>query len=192
MDEAYALEVFTTLREWLPSQGLKALINNAAVQILGGVDTLSRQDWLQTLNVNLLAPFLWVQALLQPLEKAQGSVVNISSIHARLTKKDFVAYATSKAALSGMTRSMAVDLQDRVRVNTIEPAAVGTDMLKAGFEHAPARYKELENCHPQLRVATPQEVARLALAIVDGGAAFLHGSCIDLSGGIGGRLYDPL
>ena len=191
-EEAYAAEIFSIISQWLPPEGLKALINNAAVQVLGGVDALSRQDWAQTLNVNLMAPFVWTQALLQPLEIAQGSVVNISSIHARLTKKGFVAYATSKAALSGMTRAMAVDLQDRVRVNAIEPAAVGTEMLKAGFKHAPESYKQLENCHPQLRVAEPQEVARLAHAIVEGGALFLHGSCIDMSGGIGARLYDPL
>lgn len=191
LDEAYAADIFSTVRQWLPPEGLNSLINNAAVQVLGGVDALSRQDWAQTLNVNLLAPFVWTQALLQPLETAEGCVVNISSIHARLTKKGFVAYATSKAALSGMTRAMAVDLQDRLRVNAIEPAAVGTEMLKAGFKHAPESYNKLENCHPQLRVAEPREVACLAHAIVEGGALFLHGSCIDMSGGIGSRLYDP-
>jgi NAD(P)-dependent dehydrogenase (short-subunit alcohol dehydrogenase family) len=71
------------------------------------------------------------QGLLPELEKAAGSVINISSIHARLTKKDFVAYDNSKAAISGMTRAMAVDLGPRVRVNSIEPAAIETDMLKS-------------------------------------------------------------
>ena len=94
-----------------------ALMNNAAVQILGGFDSLTRSDWQQTLRVNLLAPCIWKQALMPGLEAAKGSVVNISSIHARLTKKNFVAYATSRAALSDMTRAMAADLGGRVRVN---------------------------------------------------------------------------
>jgi len=191
-DEDYAATQFAAIVDCMNGEGLRALINNAAIQILGGVDRLSRADWQQTLNINLLAPFLWTQALLSQLEAAQGSVVNISSIHAKLTKKNFVAYATSKAALSGMTRAMAVDLGPRVRVNAIEPAAIETEMLKAGFAEKPEMYAQVENCHPQQRIGQPEEVARLALAIAEGGMDFLHGACIVLDGGISDRLFDPV
>jgi NAD(P)-dependent dehydrogenase (short-subunit alcohol dehydrogenase family) len=190
-DEAYAEEVFNQIKTWLGGAGLAALINNAAVQILGGADSLTRNDWQQALNVNLVAPFIWTQALLPALERAKGSVVNISSIHARLTKKNFVAYATSKAALSGMTRALAVDLGPRVRVNAIEPAAIETDMLKAGFAGKPELYRQLESCHPQHRIGQPEEVARLALSIAEGSMNFLHGACIGIDGGISCRLLDP-
>jgi NAD(P)-dependent dehydrogenase (short-subunit alcohol dehydrogenase family) len=190
-EESYADEVFASFRRWLPPHGLKALINNAAVQILGGVDTLSRQDWTQTLNVNLLAPFLFAQALLPALERAGGSIINISSIHARLTKKGFVAYATSKAALSGMTKAMAVDLQDRVRINAIEPAAIETEMLKAGFDGKPELHSKLKSCHPLQRIGSPAEVASLALMLVNSNIGFAHGACIGLDGGISGKLMDP-
>jgi NAD(P)-dependent dehydrogenase (short-subunit alcohol dehydrogenase family) len=122
---------------------------------------------------------------------AKGCVINISSIHARLTKPNFVAYATSKAALSGMTRAMAVDLGGRVRVNAIEPAAISTDMLKAGFKDHPEQYAALEQCHPLGRIGTPEEVAALALSIVDGELRFLHGACVGMDGGISARLHDP-
>lgn len=190
-DERYASEIFAQIHQIVGQSSLKALINNAATQILGGVDTLSRDDWQQTLQVNLLAPFIWSQAFLPELEQAGGSIVNISSIHARLTKKKFVAYATSKAALSGMTRAMAVDLGPRVRVNAIEPAAIETEMLKAGFEDNDALYNQLRNCHPQHRVGYVEEVANLALVIVEGYIDFLHGACIGLDGGISGCLLDP-
>lgn len=190
-DEAYAQGCFGQIRNILNGAGLKALINNAAVQILGGTENLTRQDWRRTLDVNLLAPFLFTQALLPELEAAKGCVINISSIHARLTKKNFVAYATSKAALSGMTRALAIDLGPRVRVNAIEPAAIETEMLKAGFAGKPELYRQLESCHPQQRIGQPEEVARLALAIVEGGMTFLHGACIGLDGGIAARLFDP-
>lgn len=190
-DEAYAEEVFSQIKTWLGNAGLVALINNAAIQILGGAGILTRADWQQTLNVNLLAPFFWAQALLPELEAAKGSVVNISSIHARLTKKNFVAYATSKAALSGMTRAMAVDLGPRVRVNAIEPAAIETGMLKAGFAAKAELYAQLEKCHPAGRIGQPAEVAKCAAAIVQGGMPFLHGACIALDGGISGCLSDP-
>jgi NAD(P)-dependent dehydrogenase (short-subunit alcohol dehydrogenase family) len=191
LDEGYADTLFQRIRAQLPSGGLHALVNNAALQRLGGVDDLTRDDWQRSLNVNVLAPFLWAQALLPALECGQGSIVNISSIHARLTKRNFVAYASSKAALSGMTRAMAVDLGSRVRVNAIEPAAIGTEMLKAGFDGKPELFAQLEQCHPAGRIGRPEEVAACALALVAGDMRFMHGACIALDGGIGARLFDP-
>lgn len=132
-DETYAAATTASLRAKFSGR-LDLLINNAAIQILGGADSLTRENWRTTLDVNLLAPFLLTQSLLPELEAAKGGVINIGSIHARLTKKNFVAYATSKAALAGMTRALAVDLGPRVRINAIEPAAIETEMLKAGFE----------------------------------------------------------
>jgi NAD(P)-dependent dehydrogenase (short-subunit alcohol dehydrogenase family) len=190
-DEAYAADVFARIHARTGLDGLAALINNAAVQILGGVDSLTRADWQQTLQVNLQAPFIWTQALLPALEAAKGSVVNISSIHARLTKKNFVAYATSKAALSGMTRAMAVDLGGRVRVNAIEPAAIETEMLKAGFKGDSTGYEALELCHPIGRIGSPYEVADVTLALIKG-PEFLTGTCVALDGAVGNTLHDPV
>lgn len=190
-DESYASAAIVPIRTELGANGLHVLVNNAATQVLGGVETLSRVDWRTTLDTNLLAPFFWTQALLPFLERARGSVVNVSSIHARLTKAGFVAYATSKAALSGLTRAMAVDLGARVRVNAIEPAAISTEMLKAGFADQPELYARLEDCHPQGRIGSPDEVAALALSLAQGELRFLHGACIGIDGGIGNRLHDP-
>ena len=190
-DEIFAQQQLATIRGLLGGRGLRALVNNAAVQILGDADSLTRGDWRSMLDVNLLAPFLLTQGLLPELEAARGCVVNIGSIHARLTKKNFVAYATSKAALAGMTRALAVDLGSRIRINAIEPAAIETGMLKAGFADKPELRAQLESCHPQQRIGQPEEVARLALAMVDGGMDFLHGACVGLDGGIGARLFDP-
>lgn len=190
-DPVYAAETLSVITGLIGDGGLDVLVNNAAIQLLGGVESLSVADWRTTLDVNLLAPFVLTQALLPQLEAAGGCVINMSSIHARLTKANFVAYATSKAALSGMTRAMAVDLGSRVRVNAIEPAAIATDMLKAGFADRPAQFAQLEGCHPQGRIGTPEEVAALALAIAGGEMRFLHGACIGMDGGISGRLHDP-
>jgi len=190
-DEVYADKIIQSIRGIVKSKGLNVLINNAAIQILGGAETLTRQDWRQTIDVNLLAPFLLTQDLLPELEIANGCVINIGSIHARLTKKNFVAYATSKAALSGMTRALAVDLGSRVRVNAIEPAAIETEMLKEGFAGKPELYRQLQSCHPQQRIGQPEEVAHLALAIAGGGMDFMHGACVGLDGSISARLFDP-
>jgi NAD(P)-dependent dehydrogenase (short-subunit alcohol dehydrogenase family) len=190
-EDAYAQTFAEDVRTALNGHSLDALINNAAVQHLGGGKDLQRTQWQQTLDINLLAPFLLIQLLLPELEAARGTVINIGSIHARLTKRNFVAYATSKAALAGLTRALAVDLGHRVRINAIEPAAIETPMLKAGFANEPQLYRRLAACHPQGRVGAPEEVAQLALAIAGPHVRFLNGATIGIDGGISARLFDP-
>ncbi len=190
-DEVLAERFLNDIKALVVDGELHALINNAAIQILGGVDSLTRGDWQTTLDINLSAPFHLSQGLVSELEAVKGSIVNISSIHAKLTKKNFVAYATSKAALSGMTRAMAVDLGPRVRVNAIEPAAIGTEMLKAGFDGKPNEYQQLKGCHPSQSVGKSNEVAKLAMLLASSNAPFIHGSCVDISGGINAFLHDP-
>ncbi len=170
---------------------LHGLINNAAVQILASCENLTHANWLETLQVNLLAPFFLAQSVLPELENVHGAIVNISSIHERLTKPKFIAYATAKAALSGLTRALAVDLGPRVRVNAICPAAIETSMLKAGFESNPAGYEALKNVHPVGRIGTPHEVARLCVYLVNEAPGFLTGATIGVDGGVAGRLHDP-
>jgi len=190
-DEAYAETVFADIRQHCVGGRLNGLVNNAAVQILASSADLSRVDWRTTLNTNLLAPFFWTQALLPELQRAGGSVVNISSIHAQQTKQQFVAYATSKAALSAMTRNMAVDLGGEVRVNAIEPAAVRTEMLVEGFAGNEEGLAELGRFHPLGRIAEPREIAKIAVFLCSPDASFLQGSIVSATGGILGRLSDP-
>lgn len=190
-DPDYAADRFAELTEACGTEGLDALVNNAAVQIVKPITDLTMNDWSATMNTNLLAPFLWTQTLLPALRSARGSVVNISSIHAHQSKARFVAYATSKAALSAMTRNMAIELGGAIRINAIEPAAVKTDMLLEGFEGRSERLAELEQCHPLGRLADPAEIARVALFLCSNAASFLQGSVISASGGIHGVLTDP-
>jgi NAD(P)-dependent dehydrogenase (short-subunit alcohol dehydrogenase family) len=180
------------VRGILGSNGLTVLINNAATQVLGSTDEIRVGDWNATLETNLIAPFILLQALLPDIEKAKGSVVNIASIHATATKPGFVCYATSKAAMVGMTRAVAVDLGPRIRVNAISPAATATPMLLAGFEGKSAEFDELAKMHPLERIAQPWEVAKTALFLASPDAAFITGACIQIDGGIAGRLHDPV
>ena len=191
LDEAYSQSLQKKVMDITSEAGLTALVNNAAIQILGSVKEVSRQDWLKSMNVNVSAPFFMTQLFLDSLKNNKGAVVNISSIHALQTKRNFVTYATSKGALSSLTRNMAVDLGNAVRINAIEPAAVSTDMLRAGFEGKEEQFKLLEAFHPIARIATPEEVAQLALFLCSEQSSFIHGTCLNATGGIHGCLSDP-
>jgi NAD(P)-dependent dehydrogenase (short-subunit alcohol dehydrogenase family) len=180
------------VRGLLGGRGLTVLVNNAATQILGRTEDVTVADWEATLRVNLIAPFLLSQALLPELKAGRGSILNIASIHASLTKPGFVAYATSKSALVGMTRAMAVDLGPRVRVNAILPAAVATPMLLEGFVGRDEAFNALAAMHPMGRIGEPSEVATVALYLASPGAGFITGATWQIDGGISGRLHDPV
>lgn len=190
-DESYAEDLINQIKTIIGNNGLSALINNAAVQILGGVETLDSSDWLKTLSINVISPFLLSKAFLCDLEIKSGTILNISSIHARLTKSGFVAYATSKAALSGLTRSMAVDLGGRVTVNALEIAALNTEMLLSGFGYDYEMLKKLEKYHPVGEIGDVDQIASYILSIIESRCKFLSGSCIAIDGAIGSRLFDP-
>lgn len=184
--------ILAQVREISGEHGLYALVNNAAAQVLNPTEKVSETDWDETLETNLLAPFGLIQKLLPQLERAGGSVVNISSIHATATKPEFVCYATSKAALSGLTRALAVDLGPRLRVNAIHLAATRTKMLSEGFKNNPAGLQQLESMHPLGRIAKPEEVAEACLFLTSDKARFITGALWQIDGGISGRLHDPV
>lgn len=171
--------------------GISVLINNAAAQNLDTLDTITRESWRETMNVNLSAPLFLIQGLADTLSENCGSVVNISSIHANQTKSEFFAYATSKAGLSALTRNLAVTVGSEIRINAIEPAAVGTQMLKEGFRGKKDKLDLLKSYHPVGRIAEPVEIAELALFLCSENASFIHGECVSVSGGIDRRLHDP-
>lgn len=169
---------------------LVCLINNAAVQLLDNLRDLNTNDWDETFAVNLKAPMLLSQWSVDFLKKNNGSVVNISSIHQNLTKPKFISYATSKSALVGLTKALAVDLSGEVRVNCISPAAIKTDMLRAGFNFDENAIDALGKLHPVQRIGYPEEVAKLALFLNSDEAKFINGANLQLDGGISSVLHD--
>lgn len=191
-DSAYREDSLSRIRACFPDSGtLGALINNAALQVVAPIERLSADDWLNTCGVNVVAPFLLVQGLLRELEVGNGSVVNIGSIHAQQTKPHFSAYAASKAALVGLTRSLAVELGGRVRVNAVCPGAVATPMLAAGFAGDPEGLSRLADYHPSRCIGTPEDIAAVVLMLASSASKYVTGTIINLDGGISSRLFDP-
>lgn len=191
--EEESLDFGARLARELGKFSLSLLVNNAAVQRLGRCDELSWKDWLETLFVNLSAPFALARLLAPQLRATQGSIINIGSVHACATKPGFAAYATSKAALHGLTRGLAVDLGPQIRVVTLAPAAVDTPMLAAGFQEAQDKLAALKTAHPLGRIARPEEVGQAVRFLAsEAGAAFMTGSTMWLDGGVLARLHDPV
>jgi NAD(P)-dependent dehydrogenase (short-subunit alcohol dehydrogenase family) len=171
---------------------LFVLINNAAIQIIKKIKDIEYNDWKETLDTNLLAPFWLIKEFEQELRKNKGSIINIASIHTYLTKAKFTVYATSKGALVALTKVLSLELAPEVRVNAIVPAATDTPMLREGFRDNPKGLKILGEYHPIGRIATPEEIAKAALFLGSDMASFITGSVLNVDGGIGNVLHDPI
>src|SRR3546814_4724402 len=89
-----------------------------------------------------------------------------------------------------MTRAMAVELGARVRVNAIEPAAIDTPMLRAGFEGNDAGYEQLRIFHPVKAIGSAYDLGVLAKTLIEMPSMFLNGAVIEFDGGIGACLHD--
>ena len=172
--------------------GLDVLVNNAAVQVLSSLDTLNVEDFRYSLDINVTATLVLTQAFQRLLIDSKGSVVNIGSIHASLTKPAFISYATSKTALRGLTKALAVDLGGKIRVNCIEPAAINTAMMIDGFKETPEKLSELAACHPTGKIGQPGDIARTAVFLANPDNEFMTGTILAVNGGIANRLYDPV
>jgi NAD(P)-dependent dehydrogenase (short-subunit alcohol dehydrogenase family) len=190
-DDTERCRVISNIRTWLDKNTLDILVNNAAYQHVSQQHPMPIEALKKSYNINVIAPYLMTTTLAQAMTPTVGSVVNIGSVHSRLTKPGFVAYATTKAALASLTKGLALDYADHIRINCIEPASVETPMLLDGFKEHPEKKAALENYHPQKRISTPNEIAQMVLAISSPAVRFLHGACIDMSGGIANRLHDP-
>jgi NAD(P)-dependent dehydrogenase (short-subunit alcohol dehydrogenase family) len=186
------VSVLQGIRDRLQGRLLHAAVHAAAIQIIGPLDALSLADFERTLTVNLLAPFELTRSFREDLRRARGSVVFVSSIHSELSKPDFALYSVSKAALSGLTRALALELAPDVRVNEVSPAATNTPMLRAGFgDRWPSSEKALSDSHPLRRIAAPDEVANVVAFLLSEQASFVTGARVAVGGGIHVRLYDP-
>jgi NAD(P)-dependent dehydrogenase (short-subunit alcohol dehydrogenase family) len=184
-------ELYKKITSMIGSDKCVGLINNAAVQILGNIKQLELSDFEETIKVNLMAPLALSKMLYNDLVTNKGNIINIGSVHSDLTKPNFISYSTSKAGLKGLTKSMAVDFGNKIKVNMISPAAVDTQMLRNGFNGNEDKLTKLKEFHPANSIGNQKDLAKLVLFIIENNVEFLNGSIIEYNGGISSRLHDP-
>ncbi len=169
--------------------GIDCLVNAAGVLIRGSADELSDDDWRDTIAVNLDVPFFLSRSALPHLIKAEGSVVNISSVWGLEAGARAAAYCASKGGLQLLTRAMAKDhAREGVRFNAICPGGVDTPMLASEAEEQDMDVDEFlamvaENS-PNGRIATPEDIAALVLFLASDAASHVTGTNIPCDGGL--------
>lgn len=167
---------------------LDILVNNAGVGAVGTILETSREDMDRMLSVNVLGVYNLSQAVLPGmLERGAGSVINLASIGGIVGVRDRFAYTTTKFAVVGMTKAMALDHSHTgVRVNCICPGRVETPFVQARLAEYPDRdaaYQEMASTQLNGRMVQPEEVAAAALYLASDEAAMVTGSNQMIDGG---------
>jgi NAD(P)-dependent dehydrogenase (short-subunit alcohol dehydrogenase family) len=169
--------------------GFHILVNNAGIQTYGTVTETSEEVWDRTLGVNLKSAFLCSKSALPVIQREGGGVVvNMASVQSFLSQHNVAAYTTSKTAMLGLTRSIAVDYAPSVRCVAVCPGTVDTPMLDWAIRQSPNPEEVLEECkqmHPLGRIASPHEIAELVLFLCSSKAGFITGQYYRIDGGLG-------
>lgn len=171
---------------------LDCLINNAGVQICKPIWEMEDDEWSNTFDCNVKSVYLFVKYGLSMLKESKGNIINIGSVHSVATSNEISAYGSSKSALSGLTRNLAIELgQFGIRVNCICPGAVDTVMLRDGLKrghvgsgNSNTLVERLGKSHLLGKVGEPEEIANFVLFVADdNNGRFINGANLFIDGG---------
>jgi 3alpha(or 20beta)-hydroxysteroid dehydrogenase len=187
--DAWAPVVETALTRW---GRLDVLVNNAGIGFADVIDHLPLEDHHRLIDVNLNGVYYGMRAVAAPMKtQRSGSIVNISSIDGIVGVHGMSSYAATKFAVTGMTRSAALDLGPwGIRVNSIHPGFIDTPMVS---EAARPRLEQLAAMQPIPRLGRPEEVAAVALFLASDEASYVTGAQFVVDGGhLAGPWRPPL
>ena len=164
--------------------GIDVLVNNAGIAVSGLITDMTNQGWQRVIDTNLSSVFYMSRAATRDFVKQQsGVIVNIGSVWGRCGASCEAAYSSSKAALRGLTLSMAKELgPSGIRVNCVEPGVIDTDMNDCYDEEDIAALCEVT---PLYRIGDPAEVAELVYFLASEKASFITAQIIGVDGGFG-------
>ncbi|OJU84087.1 MAG: short-chain dehydrogenase [Solirubrobacterales bacterium 70-9] len=165
---------------------LDVLVNNAGIYIISALSETTLDDWNRLMAVNVTGVFLGMKHGSAPMVAAGGgSIINMSSIAARMGAPDHTLYGASKGAVCVMTKDVALELAAaKVRVNSIHPSFVNTAMARYGAAAAGASVEELGAVYPLGRIGEPEDVAAAALFLASDESSYITGSELIVDGGV--------
>ena len=159
------------------------LVNNAGVA--GKAAPIWEQtdaDWQKVMAININGPFYFCRAVIPCMRsRGYGRIVNIASVAGKEGNPNMVAYSASKAALIGLTKSIAKEVaSEGICINAVSPAVIRTKILE---QLTPAQIAYMVERIPMKRTGQPEEVAAVVHFLASRDCSFVTGQCYDVSGG---------
>jgi NAD(P)-dependent dehydrogenase (short-subunit alcohol dehydrogenase family) len=161
------------------------LFNNAGILIFKDLANTTVEEWHKLMDVNVLGVFLGIKHTAPMMaEQGGGSIVNMSSISGLLGEKRLGLYGTTKGAVYTLTKDAAIEFaESQVRINSIHPAIIDTQMADAQAEERGKSKEELGQMYPLKRLGQPIDVAYGALFLASDEANFITGAELVIDGG---------
>jgi glucose 1-dehydrogenase len=167
---------------------IDVLVNNAGIQDDLPLTGISLVEWYKIIGVDLTGPFICSREAVKYMKTQRdpkgGCIINISSVHQTIPKPHYVPYATSKAGLEMMTKTLALELaKDNIRANIVAPGAIDTEMNKELRENKAELEKVIKRI-PIGRVANADEVANVVEFLASDKASYVTGATFFVDGGM--------
>jgi NAD(P)-dependent dehydrogenase (short-subunit alcohol dehydrogenase family) len=169
--------------------GLDILVNNAGKTFYFDATQMTEDEWQTAMNIDVKAVWLCCKyAIPAIIKRGSGAIVNIASVHARATTRGYFPYGAAKAAVVGMTRSLALDYgHQNIRVNAICPGWVRTEAVQLWLDEQPdpqAAEAKILSLQPLGRIGTPEQIANLVAFIASDEASYMTGAELVIDGGL--------
>jgi NAD(P)-dependent dehydrogenase (short-subunit alcohol dehydrogenase family) len=169
-------------------RSLNILVNNAGIGHVGTILTTESGDLDRLFAVNVRGMFDLTKAFIGPMiERRKGVIINIASIGGIVAIRERVAYCTTKFAVVGFTKSIALDhAADGIRANAVCPGRVETPFVRSRLSEYPdpeKAYKEMAATQAIGRMGKPEEIAAAVLYLASDEAAFVTGTALEIDGG---------
>jgi 3alpha(or 20beta)-hydroxysteroid dehydrogenase len=174
---------------------LDILVNNAGTGHSGPIEEEDPEAHRALVDLNLTGVWAGIRAVAGVMGKqGGGSIINISSIDGLAGMPYLSTYVATKFAVTGMTKSLAMELGDRgIRVNSIHPGIIETELVKGVTGPAMDRLRAAINRQPLKRIGKPEDIANAALFLASDESSYCTGSSLVVDGGhLAGPYRDPL
>ena len=169
---------------------VSGVVNNAGVNSHADPVTMTDKEWDDFFAIDMKPVWLTAKLALPAMRKAKGgSIVNICSIHGRLTYPGFFPYGAAKSAVLGLTRNLALDEgKHEIRVNAVSPGYILTDLTKTWLSGEAGRTERANSIQPLGRMGEPIEVAKVVTFLLSDKSTYVSGSDWAVDGGLGARI----
>ena len=166
------------------------LVNNAGVNCNADPVELTDEEWNRFMNVDLKSVWHTAKLCLPAMRAARkGAIINIASIHARMTYPKYFPYAAAKSGVIGLTRNLALDEGVfQIRTNAVSPGYTLTPLLEQWFEQLPEKRIESMAVQPMQRMAKTSEIAKVVTFLLSDDASFVNGADWNVDGGLSARF----
>ena len=164
------------------------MVNNAGIQKEIPLTEITLPEWYHIISVDLTGPFLCSREAVKHIQKQQnptgGCIINISSVHQVIPKPHYIPYATSKAGIEMITKTMALELaRFGIRANLVAPGAIETDM-NIELQNDEIELKNVLKRIPIGRIGKPEEIANVVEFLASSKASYVTGTTFLVDGGM--------